>query len=79
MDKIKKWIMNGAEPSGRVAKLLGAAEVLPPTPRRYLPKLALEPAAAAATPVEDEVDADDEGPASSAEDASSSEAAEDAK
>ena len=78
VDKIKKWIMNGAEPSERVAKLLGAAEVLPPTPRRYLPKLALEPAAAAATPVEDEVDAD-EGPASSAEDASSSEAAEDAK
>ena len=38
VDKVKKWIMHGAEPSDRVAKLLGLAEILPPPPRRYLPK-----------------------------------------
>ena len=29
--------MHGAEPSDRVAKMLGIAEILPPPPRRALP------------------------------------------
>ena len=38
VDRIKKWIMHGAEPSERVAKLLGLAEVLPPPPRHAMPQ-----------------------------------------
>ena len=38
VDRIKKWVMHGAEPSERVAKLLDIAEILPPAPRRGLPK-----------------------------------------
>ena len=41
VERIKYWMMHGAEPSERVGKLLGIAEVLPPAPRRYLPKLSL--------------------------------------
>jgi small subunit ribosomal protein S16 len=37
VERIKKWIMHGAEPSDRVAKMLGIAEILPPPPRRALP------------------------------------------
>lgn len=36
VDSIKKWITRGAEPSERVAKLLGLGEILPPVPRRAL-------------------------------------------
>jgi small subunit ribosomal protein S16 len=43
VDRIKHWMMHGAEPSERVAKLLGLAEVLPPPPRRHLAKALLEP------------------------------------
>ena len=39
VDRIKYWMMVGAEPSERVSKLLGIAEVLPPAPRRALPKV----------------------------------------
>ena len=41
VDRIQHWMMNGAEPSERVAKILGIAEVLPPPPRRYLPQALL--------------------------------------
>ena len=41
VDRIKHWMMIGAEPSERVAKILGIAEVLPPPPRRYLPQALL--------------------------------------
>lgn len=42
VDSIKKWIRHGAEPSMRVAKLLGVSEILPPAPRRGLaPQLSL--------------------------------------
>ena len=42
VDSIKKWIRHGAEPSMRVAKLLGISEILPPAPRRGLaPQLSL--------------------------------------
>jgi len=36
VDRMKKWLRHGAEPSDRVAKLLGIADVLPPFPRRAL-------------------------------------------
>ena len=55
VDSIKKWVMHGAQPSERVAKILGHAEILPPAPRRYLlkdPALLMEPPAA----VEDDAD-----------------------
>jgi small subunit ribosomal protein S16 len=39
IDRIKHWMMVGAEPSERVAKLLGIAEVLPPAPRRVPPRV----------------------------------------
>lgn len=35
-ERLKKWIRHGAEPSERVSKLLGVAEILPPFPRRAL-------------------------------------------
>ena len=38
VDKVNRWMMYGAEPSETVAKLLGAAELIPPAPRRGLPK-----------------------------------------
>ena len=38
VERLKYWIRNGAEPSERVAKILGIAEVLPPAPRRFLPE-----------------------------------------
>jgi len=34
VDSVKKWIMRGAEPTDRVAKLLALGEILPPVPRR---------------------------------------------
>ena len=43
IDRIKHWMCAGAEPSERVAKLLGIAEVLPPPPRRSLAKAIREP------------------------------------
>ena len=42
IDRIKHWLMVGAEPSERVAKLLGIAEVLPPEPRRVPPRVPLD-------------------------------------
>lgn len=35
-DAIKKWMIRGAEPSERMAKILAAGELLPPVPRRAL-------------------------------------------
>ena len=36
VDALKKWMVRGAEPSERVAKILGVGELLPPVPRRSL-------------------------------------------
>ena len=36
VDSVKKWMVRGAEPSDRVAKLLAIGELLPPVPRRAL-------------------------------------------
>ena len=41
-ERIKLWLMRGAEPSERVAKLLGLAELCPPPPRRYVPSAVAE-------------------------------------
>ena len=37
-DRIKYWLGVGAQPSDRVAWLLGKFGVLPPLPRRYSPQ-----------------------------------------
>lgn len=59
VDSIKKWMMHGAEPSERVAKLLAAAEILPPTPRRWLPKSELPSLSVLAYEPDPEVEATD--------------------
>ena len=64
VDSIKKWIMHGAEPSERVAKILANGAILPPVPRRSLlldQALLMEPPAAA----EEDAEGDDDGDASS--------------
>ena len=55
---IKKWLMHGAEPSDRVAKLLGLSELLPPPPRRALVKAILEEPPPPPPEDEDDVDVD---------------------
>lgn len=70
IDRIKYWMTVGAEPSERVSKLLGIAEVLPPAPRRALPKASVD---VLFPPVEEVEDA-----ASEDDDAGSVEAADDA-
>lgn len=39
VERIKYWIINGAQPTDTVRALLSTAEVLPPAPRRYLPHI----------------------------------------
>ena len=72
LDSIKRWMMHGAQPSDRVAKILANGEILPPVPRRYLlkdPALLMEPPTAV-----EEVDADSDADADSSD--AESEAAE---
>lgn len=38
IERIKHWLTHGAQPSERVQKLLGLAELCPPAPRRYVAK-----------------------------------------
>lgn len=38
VDRIKYWLSVGAQPSDRVAWILGKFGVLPPPPRRYSPQ-----------------------------------------
>ncbi len=47
VERMKVWICRGAEPSERVAKILGIAEVLPPAPRRYIAKAVVDGMSAA--------------------------------
>lgn len=53
LERLKKWIRNGAEPSDRVAKLLGHAEILPPAPRRSLARQILQAPPTAGNDVEE--------------------------
>ncbi len=41
-DRIKYWISVGAQPTKTVARLLGAAGLLPPLPRRRIPSKTTE-------------------------------------
>jgi small subunit ribosomal protein S16 len=60
VDRVKYWMSVGAEPSERVSKLLGIAEILPPPPRRYLTRdLPPEPEPAAADETHEGVERDD--------------------
>ena len=72
VDSVKRWIMKGAEPSDRVAKILGMGEILPPFPRKALlrdPNILMAPPEPEPEPMEE-----DEADSSEAD--SSSEAAE---
>jgi small subunit ribosomal protein S16 len=40
-DRLKYWLSVGAQPSGRVAWILGKFGVLPPAPQRYNPQKAI--------------------------------------
>ena len=71
VDSVKRWIMKGAEPSDRVAKILGMGEILPPFPRKALlrdPNILMAPPEPEPEPMEEDED--------SSEADSSSEAAE---
>ena len=37
IERTKHWLTSGAQPSETVSRLLGASELIPPTPRRYVP------------------------------------------
>ena len=43
VDRIKYWMSAGAEPTERVGKILGIAEIIPPPPRRSLAREILAP------------------------------------
>jgi small subunit ribosomal protein S16 len=38
VDRIKYWLCHGAQPSERVLTILSDAEIIPPRPRRHLPR-----------------------------------------
>ena len=70
VDSLKKWMVRGAEPSERVAKILGAGELLPPPPRRSLLRdhaLLMEPPAELDDESSDAEEEDDSESATSSE------------